>query len=112
MPRASCGGPPDRTGPRLVAGRGEHDVGIELSDDTQAGATIEHDRGVLGVDATLILDTAHEAFVAMGVDGHVVEWNAAAEELFGWTRTEANGEDLAHHNIPERLRTAHRDGLR
>src|SRR5687767_2829952 len=65
----------------------------------------------LGVDAALILDTSHEAFVAMGVDGRVVAWNRAAEHLFGWTRDEVVGRELAEVIVPDRLREAHRGGL-
>lgn len=65
----------------------------------------------LGVDAGLILDTAHEAFVAMGVDGRILEWNRAAESLFGWRRAEVVERELADVIVPGRLREAHRAGL-
>lgn len=65
----------------------------------------------LGVDAALILDTSHEAFVAMDVDGRIVAWNRAAEELFGWPRDEVLGTELAGVIVPEHLREAHRRGL-
>jgi putative membrane protein insertion efficiency factor len=41
--------------------------------------------------AQLIIDTAHDAFVGIGSEGLVVEWNAQAEHTFGWTRQEILG---------------------
>jgi PAS domain S-box-containing protein len=59
----------------------------------------------------LILDTAHEAFISMDIEGRIVEWNAEAERVFGWPRPEALGRLLADTVIPERYRTAHVRGL-
>ncbi len=39
----------------------------------------------------LILDNAHDAFVAMSADGLIAEWNRQAEITFGWPRAEAVG---------------------
>ncbi len=58
------------------------------------------------------LDAAHVAFVAMGADGRVVEWNRAAESMLGWSRSEIVGAELAEVIVPRRLRAAHRQGLR
>jgi PAS domain S-box-containing protein len=43
----------------------------------------------------MILESAHDAFVAIDRDGVVRRWNRAAEELFGWTAAEAVGRPLA-----------------
>ncbi len=59
-----------------------------------------------------ILERAPDAFVSCDIGGHVVEWNAQAEGMFGWSRAEAAGRDLAELIIPERLRAAHHAGLR
>jgi len=59
-----------------------------------------------------ILDTAQDAFVAMDSDGGIVEWNAAAEQAFGWRRSQVLGRSLEDVIIPTRLRKAHRQGLR
>jgi PAS domain S-box-containing protein len=59
----------------------------------------------------LIIDTAYEAFIAMDVEGRIVEWNAEAERIFGWLRQEALGRLLVDTVIPERYRTAHIAGL-
>jgi diguanylate cyclase (GGDEF)-like protein/PAS domain S-box-containing protein len=59
-----------------------------------------------------VLDTAQDAFVAMDNAGHIVEWNRAAEQTFGWRRSQVVGRTLDEVIIPARLRRAHRQGLR
>jgi PAS domain S-box-containing protein len=44
--------------------------------------------------------------------GIVVDWSAAAQERFGWSRDEAIGRKLSELIIPERHRAAHEAGLR
>ena len=58
-----------------------------------------------------VLETALDAVVLMRGDGAVLDWNAHAERIFGWTREEAVGRDMADLIIPERMRAAHRAGL-
>ncbi len=58
-----------------------------------------------------IIDTAIDAVLLMDARGAVVDWNPAAERIFGWKREEILGAELAAHIIPERLREAHRRGL-
>jgi PAS domain S-box-containing protein len=43
----------------------------------------------------IILDTAHETFVSIDVEGRIIEWNAQAEQVFGWPRQEALNRPLA-----------------
>jgi len=42
-----------------------------------------------------IIDTSFNAFVRVDENGCVVEWNPAAETLFGWSRDEALGRDFS-----------------
>jgi len=58
-----------------------------------------------------ILDTALECIITMGADGRVLEFNPAAERVFGFTRAEAVGKELAELIIPPQLRDVHRRGL-
>ena len=44
-------------------------------------------------------------------DGKVREWNPAAKALFGYTREQAMGKELASLIIPPELRDQHRRGL-
>lgn len=59
-----------------------------------------------------VIDSALDSIVTIDPDGVIVDWNAAAERTFGWTREEAIGEELATLLVPERYRAAHRAGLR
>jgi diguanylate cyclase (GGDEF)-like protein/PAS domain S-box-containing protein len=58
-----------------------------------------------------ILDTAHDAFIAIDGDGHVTDWNPQAQALFGWTLEEAWGRELVDMIVPQDERAAHREGI-
>lgn len=60
---------------------------------------------------TAILESSLDAVVSMDHQGKVMAWNAAAEKLFGYSRTEAIGKDMAELIIPERYRESHYKGL-
>ena len=62
--------------------------------------------------AQAILELTHSALVSMDEDGKIAHWNARAEDMFGLTREQAIGRDLADTIVPVRLRDAHRAGLR
>src|SRR2546430_14517709 len=59
-----------------------------------------------------VLDVAHNAFVSLDPAGCIVYWNPRAENVFGYSRDEALGVELAELVIPERYRERHRDALR
>jgi PAS domain S-box-containing protein len=59
-----------------------------------------------------ILEVARNAFVSLDAEGRVQEWNRRATELFGYSRSEAIGSELAEMVVPERYRAEHRAGLR
>ena len=58
-----------------------------------------------------ILDNALDCIITMGQDGRVLEFNPAAEQVFGFSRAEAIGQELAELIIPSRMREQHRRGL-
>jgi diguanylate cyclase (GGDEF)-like protein/PAS domain S-box-containing protein len=58
-----------------------------------------------------IIDASLNAIVAMDVAGRIIEWNPQAEAIFGWSRIEVLGEDLADTIIPPQHRQAHRNGF-
>lgn len=60
----------------------------------------------------LLIDNAHDAFVGMGHDGLISEWNKQAEATFGWTAKEAVGRPMADLIIPEVHRGQHADGMK
>jgi len=51
-----------------------------------------------------ILETVQDAFVAIDMQGRLVDWNASAETMFGWRRDEVLGRDAADVVVPERFR--------
>jgi two-component system CheB/CheR fusion protein len=59
-----------------------------------------------------ILDSALDCIITMDSHGRVVEFNPAAERVFGFTRAEAVGKELAELIIPPSLREQHRTGLK
>jgi len=58
-----------------------------------------------------ILDTALDGIITMDATGRVREFNPAAERIFGFTRAEAVGKELAELIVPPELRAQHRRGL-
>jgi PAS domain S-box-containing protein len=59
-----------------------------------------------------ILRSALDGVVAMDGEGRIIEFNPAAEGVFGRTSAEVLGRPLAEMLIPARLRDAHWTGLR
>ena len=59
----------------------------------------------------LIVETALDGVVTMNHRGDITGWNTQAEKMFGYTRAEAVGKELANLIVPERHRQEHRDGL-
>ncbi len=59
----------------------------------------------------LIIDQAHDAFVSMGENGLILDWNLQAEKIFGWSHNEAIGKPLAEMIIPEELQAAYKERL-
>jgi PAS domain S-box-containing protein len=59
----------------------------------------------------LVLETANDAFIAMDSNGMIFRWNKQAEVIFGWSRREALGRQLAETIIPPALREAHKSAL-
>ena len=58
-----------------------------------------------------IIDSALDAFVQIDDTGTVLEWNARAEVIFGWSRQDAVGKSLATLILPLSDRARQRRGL-
>jgi PAS domain S-box-containing protein len=109
---------------RAVSGRGDYSVRApptELPElnvltttfnqmleriDTQSSELRENETRLRAV-----LNSALSAAIVMDAAGRVIEWNTAAEKIFGWTRAEALNSELAELIIPLPQRVAHREGL-
>ncbi len=42
-------------------------------------------------DFKFFIDTINDAYLSFGEDGQILEWNRAAESIFGWSKNEAQG---------------------
>ncbi|HEY7251444.1 MAG TPA: PAS domain S-box protein [Methylomirabilota bacterium] len=94
---------------RDAAGKPAYDIGI--INDISERKRLEEELRASEERRRLILDNAHDAFVAMSADGLIAEWNRQAEITFGWPRAEAVGRVLSEIIIPPQFREAHIRGL-
>jgi PAS domain S-box-containing protein len=83
----------------------------------QLGQQIERSRAEAAVRESearksAMLEASLDAIVSMDHRGNVVEFNAAAEQTFGWRADEVIGREMCDLIIPPALRDAHRAGLR
>jgi PAS domain S-box-containing protein len=51
-----------------------------------------------------LLNAVGEALIALDIEGRVLYWNRAAEEMYGWSEQEAMGRRLREMVVPESLR--------
>ncbi len=58
-----------------------------------------------------IISTSLDGILVVGKDGNVLDYNGAAEGIFGYTREEALGEDMSTLIIPDHLRDMHNEGM-
>lgn len=74
---------------------------------------IERTEAVLKKEATVraILESAFDAIIGMDQLGLITEWNPRAEQIFGYSKSEAIGRLMSELIIPERLREMHKKGL-
>lgn len=87
-------------------------VGTYPLDDPHVGGVVVTSRAATGRASAYerlrfqaqLLGAVGEAVVALDVDGGVVYWNRAAEEMYGWTSEEAMGRRLREMVVPEDLR--------
>jgi two-component system sensor histidine kinase/response regulator len=59
-----------------------------------------------------LIDTANDAVVTIDADSVIIDWNSAAERIFGWSRDEAMGQKIHHMIVPKQYRELHEAGLR
>ena len=60
---------------------------------------------------TAILETSLDAIITMNHEGRVIEFNLAAERIFGISAAAIEGRELAETIMPVAFRAAHRKGL-
>ena len=62
--------------------------------------------------ANALLEASLDAIVAIDQDNVVIEWNLAAERMFGYSRSEALGQSLSLLIVPPGYREAHERGMK
>ncbi|MEO8293717.1 MAG: GAF domain-containing protein [Actinomycetota bacterium] len=59
-----------------------------------------------------LFESSLDAVLTMDHEGRLIDMNAVAEEMFGYTRSEAIGRTIAELVVPPALRESHQEGLR
>ncbi|MAZ66075.1 MAG: hypothetical protein CMF25_03100 [Kangiellaceae bacterium] len=59
-----------------------------------------------------MLESSLSAVISINQKGRVVEFNPAAEKMFGYSRQEAMDQNIAYLILPERYRKAHHQGMK
>ncbi len=59
----------------------------------------------------VIVQTSLDAIVVVNLDGKVIEFNEAAEEVFGYTRDEIVGTKMSDSIVPPKYRPGHEAGM-
>jgi PAS domain S-box-containing protein len=80
---------------------------IDISAERAAAEKLRHAEGV----NEAIIRTAMDAIVSADEHGVIIEFNPAAEAMFGYRRGEAVGRSLAELIIPEEYRAQHEAGI-
>ncbi|MGI8419503.1 MAG: PAS domain S-box protein [Candidatus Levyibacteriota bacterium] len=60
---------------------------------------------------TAFFETALDAIITINAKGQIIEFNPAAERMFGYPHKKAIGLEMASLIVPSGLRSAHRNGL-
>ncbi|MFQ5354976.1 MAG: putative bifunctional diguanylate cyclase/phosphodiesterase [Mariprofundaceae bacterium] len=74
----------------------------------QAYAQLERSSQLL----RLVVDNAHDAFFSINATGKIIDWNPAAESMFGWPREEVLGRDITLTIITPEHRQTFSDELK
>jgi PAS domain S-box-containing protein len=83
---------------------------IEIVDVTSS-LQVEQDLGESQARQGAMIEAAPDAIVSMDHAGRILEFNPAAERIFGYRREDVLGQDLANLVIPSDLRDRHRQGI-
>ncbi|WP_241462642.1 PAS domain-containing hybrid sensor histidine kinase/response regulator [Tateyamaria sp. ANG-S1] len=75
------------------------------------GQQVVHDNEVVRSRFEAAVSSSLDAVLVVDTHGKIVEFNGAAETVFGYSRAEALGGDMAEMIVPEHLREMHRKGM-
>lgn len=57
------------------------------------------------------ISSSLDAVLVVDAKGHIIEFNGAAQSVFGYQREEVLGQDMVDLIVPQHLRDAHREGM-
>jgi PAS domain S-box-containing protein len=102
---AAGGGPPDPALSPVL-----HAVG------RQVGHVFERERARRRLEDSerrirRVVERANDAYLEMGTDGRLTQWNPQAERTFGWPAHEVLGRPLVEVVVPPAQRSAHLAGV-
>jgi PAS domain S-box-containing protein len=58
-----------------------------------------------------MLEASLDAIICMDQEGKIIDWNPAAEQIFGYPRAAVLGRDMAEWIVPRHMHEAYRQGL-
>ncbi|PWV58453.1 hybrid sensor histidine kinase/response regulator [Plasticicumulans acidivorans] len=79
----------------------------DISARKRAAAQLHESEGL----KSAMLASALDAIIMTDQDGSILEFNPAAEHMFGYARQDVLGQPMAQHLIPPRLRAEHERGM-
>lgn len=89
----------------------QFDTTAQLRAEVSRRADAERDLSDATQRLAALIATANDAVISIDERNSIVDWNAAAERIFGWKREEALGRDLAELIIPPAHRARHVEGI-
>lgn len=75
------------------------------------GRQLAHTNACTAARMQAMVSSSLDAILVMDSEGHIVEYNGAAESVFGYSRDEALGVEMAQLIVPTHHRDAHKAGL-
>jgi PAS domain S-box-containing protein len=82
-------------------------LGVDLREQRRAERALKESEERKRV----ILESSLDAIISIDHLGLVIEWNRAAQEIFGFSSAEVMGKEMATLIVPPHLRESHRKGL-
>ncbi|MCM4082876.1 sensor histidine kinase [Paractinoplanes hotanensis] len=88
-----------------------HDL-AESAESEVALRMARAEQAISSARLSAVLSATHDAYVSTDLGGDVLDWNTAAERMFGYRADEAVGRNIADLIIPERFRADHLAGMK
>lgn len=89
----------------------QHDTSVQLRDEITRRTDAERDLDDATQRLQALIASANDAVVTIDESSRIIDWNAAAERMFGWQRDEVLGRILTETIVPHVHRGAHHVGI-